>query len=95
MKTLSILVPAAAAGVFLSAMVFASTPTSDTQGATAVAPNRAEVFAVAACGAPAVSVLANAQSWQNALGSKRIQDRALILAKAGTDLAAPCDSANK
>jgi hypothetical protein len=91
MKKMSILVPVAAYSILLSAMVFASTPTSDTQGAPAQAPNRAEVFAAATCGVTAVSVMADAQSWQDALGNKRLQERALVRANASTDLANPCE----
>ncbi|MES2916142.1 MAG: hypothetical protein V4753_13575 [Pseudomonadota bacterium] len=95
MKKMSLLVPAAVSSILLSAVVLASPMTGTTQATPATAPNRAEVFVAATCAAPAVSVLADAQSWQNALGNKRIQDRALILAKAGSDDAAACDLATK
>jgi hypothetical protein len=90
MKKMTILVPVSISSILLSAVVFAATPTSETQGTPATAPNRAEVFAVAACGEPAVSVAAQAQSWQNALGNKRVQDRALVLAKGNAEPGAAC-----
>jgi len=92
MKKMTILVPVALSSILLSAVVFASTPTSETQGTPATAPNRADVFAVAACGAPAVAVLADAHSWQDSLGNKRVLDRALVLAKASADPAMACDT---
>lgn len=92
MKKMPILVPVAVSSVLLSAMVFAATPTSNTQGTPATAPNRAEVFAAAACDAPADSVVAQAHSWQNALANKRAQDRALVLAKAGSCPPTACPS---
>lgn len=91
MKNLTILVPAAIAGALVAATVFAASPTISTMPTPANAPNRAEIFAVASCGMPAVSVAANAQSWQNALANKRVVDRALVLVKASPDLATSCE----
>jgi hypothetical protein len=93
MKKMTILVPATVATALLTAVVFASTPTSETQGTVAKAPNRAELFAIATCDAPAGVATVQATSWQNALGSKRALDRALVLAK--DSAAEPCDSINK
>lgn len=93
MKKMTILVPATIATALLSAVVFASTPTSESNGTPAKAPNRAELFAVATCGAPAGVATVQAASWQDALGSKRALDRALVLAKDGA--AVPCDPVNQ
>ncbi len=95
MKKMPILVSVAVSSMLLSAVVFASTPASDAQATPAKAPNRAEVIVAAACDAPAVAILADAQSWQNALGNKRAHDRAVILAKAGSDAASGCDLAGE
>lgn len=93
MKKMTILVPATVATALLTAVVFASTPTSETQGTPAKAPNRAELFAIATCDAPAGVATVQATTWQNALGSKRAHDRALVLAKGSA--AEPCDPINK
>jgi hypothetical protein len=96
MKKMTILVPVTLSSILLSAVVFASTVTTDAEGTTAKAPNRADLFSAAACGAPAVAVLADATSWQNALGNKRIQDRALLMpVKGNADLAKDCAAANE
>jgi hypothetical protein len=92
MKKMTILVPATVATALLTAVVFASTPTSETQGTPAKAPNRAEIYAVATCGASAEVATVQAASWQNALGSKRVVDRALVLAKGNATQ--PCDPIN-
>lgn len=89
MKNLTILVPASIATMLISAVVFASTPTSETQTSPAKAPNRAEVFTVATCGSPSMVETVQATNWQSALGSKRVLDRALVLAKDGA--AQPCE----
>lgn len=90
MKMMTILVPATVATALLTAVVFASTPTSVSNDTPAQVPNRAEVFAIASCGAPADVATVQATSWQNALGSKRVVDRALVLAK--DSAAEPCDA---
>lgn len=89
MKNLTILVPASIATMLISAVVFASTPTSETQTSPAIAPNRADLFVVDTCGAPAAVETVQATNWHSALGSKRILDRAVVLAKDGA--AQPCE----
>ena len=93
MKRLTILVPASIATVLVSAVVFASTPTVNPEVSPAKAPNLAELFAIETCGAASGAATVQATSWQNALGGKRVQDRALVLAKA--DAAQPCDPTSK
>lgn len=93
MKKMTILVPATIATMLISAVVFASTPTSETQANPAKAPNRAEVFAIDTCAAASGAATVQATNWQNALGGKRVLDRALVLAKAGS--AQPCDVTKK
>ncbi len=88
MKKMTILVPATIATAMLSAVVFASTPTSESKGTPAKAPNRAEVLDVATCAVPAPVATVQTTGWHNALGSKRVQDRALIQARDGA--AKPC-----
>ncbi|WP_137112316.1 hypothetical protein [Rhodobacter sp. SY28-1] len=93
MKQTTILVPASIATVLFSAMVFASTPTANPEAVPAKAPNRAELFAIDTCGAGSDVATVQATSWQNALGGKRVMDRALVLAKDGA--AQPCDVTSK
>lgn len=87
MKTYSILVPGALAGILVAAVVFAAPLDGGATGKPATAPDRSEIFANATCITGAATVSAQAQDWNSALGSKRIQDRALVLA-AGTAAAA-------
>jgi hypothetical protein len=93
MKKISTFVPVTLAGVLFAAMVLAAPLGTETQGKPAKAPNRADVFAVAICADPAVTPASQAQSWHNALGSKRVHDRALILASSNPDLAKGCKQA--
>ncbi|MFN3993918.1 MAG: hypothetical protein ACK4IU_13535 [Tabrizicola flagellatus] len=79
MKTMKILAAVAVSPVLLSAVVFASTTNVEMKGKPAVAPNRAEIFAEAECGAP-VFLVAGVQSWQDALAAKRLHERSVTLA---------------
>ncbi|MFN6924139.1 MAG: hypothetical protein ACK4P8_00655 [Tabrizicola sp.] len=82
MKT-SILVPAAVVGGVAAALVLASPMNTGTEAEPAAAPDRAEVFAIADCGGMALTAVSEQTSWHDALGSKRVNDRALVLAKDG------------
>ncbi len=94
MKT-SVLLVATLGTALGAAVVLASPITTETDGAAAMAPNRAEVFVVATCSERASGTVAQAQSWHDALASKRATDRALILASGNPDLATGCDLTDK
>jgi streptogramin lyase len=89
MKT-SILVPVGAIGALVAAVVLASPMTTEIAATPAMTPNRAEVFAVADCGAPAIISASDQQAWHSALGKKRALERDLILAGGTSDLAKGC-----
>jgi hypothetical protein len=82
MKTMKILAAVAVSPVLLSAVVFASTTNVEMKGKPAVAPNRAEIFAEAECGAPVFLVAGEVQSWQDALAARRLHERSVTLAAA-------------
>ena len=82
MQTMKILAAVAVSPVLLSAVVFASTTNVELKGKPAMAPNRAEIFAEAECGAPVFRVAAEVQSWQDALAAKRLHERSVTLVAA-------------
>jgi hypothetical protein len=88
---MSILVPVGAIGALAAAVVLASPITTTTDGEPAKAPNRAELYLAATCGVGAADAVSHAASWNNALGSKRALDRALVLASADADAARDCE----
>lgn len=79
MKT-SILFTVGAFGALAAAVVLASPMNTGTEGTSAKAPNRAEVFLAASCGEIAFGTEVHPASWNNALASKRAVDRDLVLA---------------
>ncbi len=87
MPKITILASASVAAALLSAVVFAASPTTDTEATVAKTPNRAEVFAASTCGETSV---AQAAAWHTALGSKRVLDRSLILVAATSGTASDC-----
>jgi hypothetical protein len=89
MKT-SILVPVGAIGALVAAVVLASPMATDTAAIPATMPNRAEVFAAVTCGDLAASTVSDQQGWQDALGSKRVLERNLMLAGGTVDQSAGC-----
>lgn len=95
MHTMKVLAAVAASPILLSAVVFASTPEAKLTGKPGGAPNRAEVFAAADCGATAYHVAEHVQTWQDALAAKRLHDQALVLAAVETGKAGGCDTASK
>jgi hypothetical protein len=84
---MSILVSVGAVAALAAAVVLASPITTSTDGTLAKAPNRAEVYLAAACDGAAV---VRAASWQDALASKRMLDRQLVLASADADPGKVC-----
>jgi hypothetical protein len=89
MRNISTLVPVAIVGVLMSAMVLAQTSGGEAEVTPAKAPNRAEVIVVATCGGDAFA-LSHPQGWHDALGAKRVHDRALAIG-GNTEFAAACD----
>ena len=64
-------------------MVLASPMNTGTEAEPAVAPNPAEILAVADCGEMALTTVSGQTGWHNAVGSKRVSDRTLVLARDG------------
>jgi hypothetical protein len=72
-------------GAMAAAMVLASPLDTGTETAPTKVPNRAVAYLIATCDTPTLATVSQASGWHSAYGSKRVQDRALLLAGSGPD----------